>query len=106
MTARKEMTGCDHSVSSHMNDQGTKRQVLKVLSPHDLTRENRERLPKRWWENQTYTLKNKQQQQQKHPAMLKQQQQQQKQTCSLTALWKGFQCEFGLQGHQCGYCKK
>lgn len=46
MTAKEEMTGCDHSVSSHMNDQDAKRQVLKVLSSHDLTGENRERLPK------------------------------------------------------------
>lgn len=50
MTAREEMTGCNHSGSSHMNDQGAKRQVLKVLSSHNLTGENRERLPKRWWE--------------------------------------------------------
>lgn len=47
MTSREEMTGCNHSVSSHMNDQDTKRQVFKVLSSHDLTEENRERLPKR-----------------------------------------------------------
>lgn len=62
MTGREEMTRCNHSGSSHMNDQGTKRQVFKVLSSHDLTGENRERLPKRWWEGLDLYLVRKQKQ--------------------------------------------
>lgn len=62
MTTREEMTGCNHSGSSHMNDQGAKRQGLKVLSSHDLTGENRERLPERWWEGLDLHLVRKQKQ--------------------------------------------